>query len=104
MITREEYNKALDMVEAYHKQLDLQIASRIRKREDLKVGDTIVFDRVMSKYIEVGKEYKVLYVSTDFKNWRGIFEIRFEIRTENNKIKRMRIYTQGYIWHIVGFS
>jgi len=97
MITREEYLKALDTVEAYHEQLNLSVVRHNLRQKDLKAGDTIVFDRVMSKYIEVGKEYKVLYVSTDFEKWYGSFEIILD----NNKIKRMKRYTQGYSWRIV---
>lgn len=97
MITREEYLKALDTVEAYHEQLNLSVVRHSLRQEDLKAGDRIVFDRVMSQYIEVGKKYKVLYVSQDFEKWYGSFEIMLE----NNKTKRMKRYTQGYSWRIV---
>lgn len=97
MIKREEYLNALDIVEAYHKQLNAYIRRHSFRNEDLKAGDTIVFDRVMSKYVEVGKEYKVIYVSPDFKKWHGTFEIMLQ----NNKTKMMKRYTQGYNWRIV---
>ena len=100
MITIEKYLEALDIVEAYHKQLNIPVVRHRLVQEDLKAGDTIVFDRVMSKYIEVGKKYKVLYVSTDFKTWDGLFEIMLE----NNKTKRMKRYTQGYNWRIVDLA
>ena len=97
MITKEQYLEALTIVEDYHKQLNLAVVRHSLRQEDLKAGDTIVFDRVMSKYIEVGKKYKVLYVSQDFEKWHGSFEIMLE----NNKTKRMKWYTQGYNWRIV---
>ncbi len=79
------------------KKLNLSVVRHSLRQEDLKAGDTIVFDRVMSKYIEVGKKYQVLYVSQDFEKWYGSFEIMLE----NNKTKRMKRHTQSYNWRIV---
>jgi hypothetical protein len=67
MITREEYLKSLDIVEAYHEQLNLQIVRHCEKLPDndiskLKVGEYIkcVKDVKPAKYFTVGKKYLII--------------------------------------------
>ena len=69
--------------------LDLVAQDIIRIQDPMMHGSAI--------QIEVGKKYKVLYVSIDFETWSGVFEIMLE----NNKTKRMKRQTQGYNWRIV---
>jgi hypothetical protein len=77
MITREEYNAALDTVEAYHRQLltIVDIVERQEKKitkslEDVKEGDFVecVFVHSSStKHLTKGKNYEVLRVLEDHK-------------------------------------
>lgn len=96
MITREEYLKALTIVEGYHK--GFSAGHRIQK--DLKVGDKIEFSRVnpLSKYVQTDEYYKVIHVSNDIGKWYGTFTILLK----NKKTKIMKRITQGYHWRIVG--
>lgn len=70
MITREEYNKALDIVEAYHKQLFIGgvISSNPSKLEPttnkstLDVGDKVIClaKNGNNKHLTVGKKYTII--------------------------------------------
>ncbi len=66
IISRYEYDRALDIVEAYHKQ---RRAQTIIKRDFnvLQAGNDIVFIKSGSKTITVGKPYRVLEVAPKFK-------------------------------------
>lgn len=95
MITREDYLKALDIVQAYHEQL--KIPAIRRSFDSLEKGDRIVFDKVMSKYLTVGKVYKVWTVTTEFtKNWGS-----YSIYDDTGKSRRLNHSTQGYIVRLV---
>lgn len=62
-ITRDEYLKALAIVESYHNQLNLQIdAIRFTKIKDLNVGDFVRCTHVdgnTKKCLTVGKDYRI---------------------------------------------
>jgi len=70
MITREEYNKALDIVEAYHKQLFIGgvMPSKPSKLEPttnetlLEVGDKVIClaKNGNNKHLTVGKKYTII--------------------------------------------
>ena len=70
MITREEYNKALDIIEAYHKQLFTGILTpskliRLEPTTDetlLKVGDKVIClaKNGNNKHLTVGKKYTII--------------------------------------------
>lgn len=94
MITREEYLKALDIVEAYHEQLNLSGVRRSLSWEDLQAGRKIIFDKVMSKYLIEGKEYTVTRVDTDWKEWYNSW---FEITDDRGKKKSLRKHAKGYL-------
>ncbi len=56
MITREEYNKALDIVEAYHKQLFIGV---VNKR--FEINQKVIWDGMYYFVIEINeREQKVL--------------------------------------------
>lgn len=95
MITREDYLKALDIVQAYHEQLNIPAVRR--SFDALEKGDKIVFDRVMSKYLTVGKEYKVWMVTEEFTSdwgWYSIYD-------DTGKSKRLKHSAKGYIVRLV---
>jgi len=94
MITREEYNKALDIVEAYHKQLFIGDVRRSLSWEDLQAGHNIIFDKVNSKYLTEGKKYTVTKVDSDWKKWYNSW---FEITDDRGKKKALRKHPKGYI-------
>ena len=64
MIIREEYLKALDIVETYHEQLNSQIVRRsFSKVKDLQETDFVKCMKVdtnTKKCLTVGKEYQIL--------------------------------------------
>lgn len=67
MIQKEEYLKALEIVEQYHKQLELQIVRHCEKLPDndiskLKIGEYIkcVKDVKPAKYFTAGKKYLII--------------------------------------------
>lgn len=63
MITREEYLTALDIVEAYHKQLSINNIRRLRERlpDDLQRGDYVKYiGGSTSKNLTKGKTYKLI--------------------------------------------
>ena len=65
-------------------------------KNNLKPGDTVRFHESRSKKVKLDKEYKVVYVSHDFKVGRGVFEILLE-----NKMTRLiRKYDQRYCWSL----
>jgi len=97
MITREEYNKALDIVEAYHKQLFIGGVKRSLSWEDLQAGHKIVFDKVMSKYLTEGKEYTVKRVGDSWKEWYNSW---FQITDDRGRIKNLRKHARGYVVRI----
>lgn len=66
-------------------------------KDNLKVGDTVRFHKSMSKKVKVDKEYRVVYVSNDFKVGRGVFEILLE----NKMTRLMKKYDQRYGWDIL---
>ncbi len=84
MISREEYIKALDIVEAYHKQLNSSIATRTYKAlSDVEIGkfvECITVHRQSQNSLTRGKEYEVI----------DKFSIVFEIFDDKNRRKRYR--------------
>jgi hypothetical protein len=100
MVTREQYLEALDVVETYHQQLRQKSIERNLNWDDLKRGDTIVFDRIShtAKNITQGKEYAVIDVE---HNWKYDSWAKFRFHDDNNKIKIQKKHTGGYIGRIV---
>ena len=66
-------------------------------KNNLKVGDTVRFHKSISKRVKLEKEYRVIYVSHDFKVGRGVFEIMVSRR----KSWLIRKYDQRYCWDIL---
>jgi len=66
MITREKYLEALDIVEAYHKQLNLAVVRHCGNDNDisqLEKGDYVRFSKEVKpipKNFTVGKSYEIL--------------------------------------------
>lgn len=83
MITREEYLKALDIVEAYHEQLNLSIAkcsfSKIKDLQETDYVEVIKVDTNTKNSLTVGKKYQILRFS---KN-----KYQFTIIDDNGKEK-----------------
>ncbi len=69
---------------------------------DLEKGDKIVFTKVLSNQILVGKEYEVLYVDKDWKSAHPRCQPEFKFMCENGKIKCMQRKLYGHFAIIVG--
>jgi outer membrane receptor for Fe3+-dicitrate len=74
MISREEYNKALDIVEAYHKQLFLcGVVRSFKPLSEVSIGDYVkckTIHQSSTKCITIGKKYKVFDVyDTGYKGF-----------------------------------
>ena len=84
MITREKYLEALDIVEAYHKQLNLSIVRRSFSRvKDLQENDYVEVVKVdvnTKISLTVGKRYQILRFSEG--------KYQFTIRDDNGKEKQ----------------
>lgn len=94
MITREEYLKALDIVESYHQQLKTNSIEFDLSWDSLKRGDYIIFDKSRSKYIDENIRYKVVSVRDDWKTSNYAW---FDFFDKNNKVKSLRKFSTGYI-------
>lgn len=85
MITREEYNTALDIVEAYHKQLYIAIVSSDNKPvQKVKVGDyahCIKPFKQSENCLTKGKKYRVIKAELRYN------KPCFYIIDDNDKIK-----------------
>ena len=83
MIKREEYLKALDIVEAYHKQLNLQIVkrsfSRVKDLQETDFVEVVKVDTNTQRSLTVGKKYQILRFSDG--------KYRFTIIDDNGKEK-----------------
>lgn len=90
MITREQYLEALAIIDEYHFQ-NIKLKRDFYK--DLQVGDFIVFEKVMSKYLTVGKKYKVVEIG---KGWSESYHAYFKFYDDRNKVKYLRKGTSGY--------
>ena len=86
MITREQYLEALAIIDEYHYQ-NIKLKRDFYK--DLQVGDFIVFEKVKSKYLTVGKKYKVVKIDD---GWRD----GFMFYDDRNKFKHLRKCAKGY--------
>lgn len=94
MITREQYNQALDTIEQYHKQLfEGFFITKNRNWHELAMGDFIVFEKSQTKNILTNKPYQVTYVSPKWKSTRTAC---YGIIMENGKEKWLKKYAQGY--------
>jgi hypothetical protein len=86
MITREDYLKALDIVEAYHKQLNVAHVGRSYKGfDELKIGDNVecVLVHIQNlKCLTKGKKYEVIDIYES--NYRGT---TFYIKDDRGKKK-----------------
>lgn len=83
MIKREKYLKALDIIEAYHKQLNLQIVkcsfSKIKDLQETDFVKCMEVDTNTKKYLTVGREYQILRFSEG--------KYKFTITDDNGKEK-----------------
>ena len=86
MITREEYLKALDIVEAYHEQLNLSIVRRSYKSlAETEIGESIEVVAVHEqslKCLTQGKKYEIVNTEGD-RHFKYIWII-----DDNGKRKR----------------
>lgn len=85
-ITREEYIKALDIVEAYHRQIKISV-------KKIEIGATVVFSKSFSKYVTIGKEYVITCVS--------LYDTHFGITDDQGKAKDIGIGTNRYHYKIL---
>lgn len=69
-----------------------------RHIDTLKMWDTIVFDKVMSKYLTVGKEYLVTYVADD---WAEYDYAWFRFKDDQGNSKSLRKILKGYVMRII---
>lgn len=87
MITREEYNKALDIVEAYHKQLFIgSIVRSFKPLSKVEVGDYVKCENLHQQNktcLTEGKQYEVIDVYDT--EYRGLI---FYIIDDNGKKKK----------------
>ena len=87
MISREEYNKALDTVEAYHKQLFIgSVVRSFKPLSKVKIGDFVKCETLHQQNkncLTIGKEYEVIDVH-DIE----YYGFRFCIIDDNGKKKR----------------
>ena len=60
MITREEYNKALDVVEAYHKQLFI---GGVSKR--FSIGEKVIWNGMYYWVLEINEEARKVLLAND---------------------------------------
>lgn len=85
MITREEYNRALDIVEAYHKQLYIAIvANETKPVQKVKAGDyahCIKPFKQSKNCLTKGKKYRIIKAKLYYN------KIYFYIIDDNDKIK-----------------
>ena len=76
MITREEYNKALDIVEAYHNQLNLSNVRQLREQlsPDLDRNDFIKYmGGSKSQFLTLGNKYRLIR-KPDIKHRKVVIE------------------------------
>jgi len=88
MITREEYIQALDVVEAYHKQIRLSF-EKYKSMWNINIGDCVECVSVhiqSNNCLTKGNTYKVISVG----------ETSFSIRDDNNKKKRYKYYNEQF--------
>lgn len=94
MITREQYNQALDVIEQYHQQLyEKFFITRSKNWDDLEIGDFVVFERSANKNILTDKPYQVVYIGA---KWKVSRMACYGIMMENGKEKWLRKYANGY--------
>lgn len=99
MITKEQYLKALDIVEMYHQQLhQFSVVHSLKGWKYLQIGDKVIFSKTMSKDVLTEKEYEVVWVELDsvdeYYSW-------YIIKCENGKEKKLRIHAKGYRGRVV---
>lgn len=89
MITREEYNKALDIVEAYHKQLFIgAVVSSNKPLSKVQKGDYVrckLLHEQCKKSLTKGKQYEVIDINDSRPINRKLY---FYIIDDNGKKKR----------------
>ena len=84
MITREKYLEALDIVEAYHKQLNLSIVrrsfSRVKDLQETDYVEVVKVDANTKISLTVGERYQILRFSEG--------KYQFTITDDNGKKKQ----------------
>jgi len=87
MITREEYLKALEIIDYYHRQNE-------RNPRELKENDIIIFSVTHSKHVTRGKDYQVIQL--DDLGYRKIMWIKNDKRQSVN----INMNSHLYQWEI----
>ena len=84
MITRKEFLKALDIVEAYHQQLNLSIVkrsfSRVKDLQETDFVEVVKVDSNTKRSLTVGKKYQIIRFSES--------KYQFTIIDDNGKEKQ----------------
>ena len=104
-ITKEEFLKAVEVVESYYKQVNYHI-QEIKDRLELgnstlKKGDFIVFEKNRTSTITIGKEYQITKVSYTTKKYNSPYFADetylefFEIITDDGKVKQYNRRNNG---------
>jgi len=87
MITREEYNKALDIIEAYHKQLNLSNVRHLREQlsPELDRNDFIEYvGGSESQFLTLGNKYRLIR-KPDIRHKKVVIENDASKRMITNK-------------------
>ncbi len=91
MISRDEYNAALDVVEAYHKQLSINIIEQeVKPLSQLNFGDMVKCVEVHGGSINCltkGKTYEVINLDDYMLGVHNRTVMRFSSRDNNGKLK-----------------
>jgi len=108
MITREEYNQAINIIELYNKQLKLPFV----KRRDILIRDLGIDDFVicvsldwnMNKCLTMGKTYQIIAISGSVDYGNRYFNIIDDNGKEKHyvcdKFKTFKPYIPDYILNI----
>jgi len=95
MITREEYIKALDIVEEYHSQLNISIVKgsfyKIESLQETDFVECVKTDNNVKKCLTIGKKYQII----GFKDNK----YQFFLIDDNGKKKKYK--TDYYIFKAV---
>lgn len=95
MITREEYNKALDVIEKYQSQIFMKTHKDVLKEmSELKKGDYVRCKSIhqkRTKGLTIGNVYKIFDIMDT--GYRGIY---FYIRDDNGKKRKYTEYNSQF--------
>ena len=91
MISKEEYLTALEAVEQYHKQLNLQIVSCIGKQSKTKLADWVVDNRIGGKL----RSLPYLLLKIDFVEDVTAFDILGLRGFGESQLREFELYKQA---------